>query len=140
LPPDKASLDELNTRLQKADPQMQLENNSFTSYRQSVFDPHWTYNSVCGNCRNVCWPERADRELNARLLLASGVAALGMNGDHVATTEAKVVEVATPYQVRVALLRADYERLPCSAAEAPRLADMPPIDTAVLQFLAKYSR
>ena len=89
LPRDKAALDALNVRLQKADPQMQLEDNSFTNFRQAVFDPHWVYNSVCGNCRDVCWPERADRESNARELLRSGVAVLKMNGEHGVAAEAR---------------------------------------------------
>ena len=138
LPEDKAGLDALNTRLQKADPQMQLEHNIFTDFRQAAFDPHWTYNSVCGNCRDVCWTGREDRETNARSLLSSGVAALALNGEHVATTEEEVVEIETPYLVRVALLKSDYNRLHESRAAVHVPADAPPIDAAVLEFLSEH--
>ena len=34
--------------LQKADPQMQVANNSLTNYRQAVLDQNWFYYTVCG--------------------------------------------------------------------------------------------
>jgi hypothetical protein len=80
LPEDKKKLDELNIRLQKADPLLQLEDSSFTNYRNAIFNSDWHFGTVCGNCRVVCWEKRTDREENMHILTSSGVVALSPNG------------------------------------------------------------
>jgi hypothetical protein len=108
LPEDKKNLDELNIRLQKADPLLQLEDSSFTDYRKAVFNPDWHFATVCGNCRAVCWENRTDREENMRILTGSGIAALSPDGQHVVVKD-QVIELDTPYIVKVAILKNDYE-------------------------------
>ena len=136
VPQDKDELDELNIRLQKADPQMSLESNSFTDYRKAMFDPRWFTNTVCGNCRLVCWPNREDREVNLKLLRNSGVVALGANGDHIVTAEEDVVEVDTPYIVKVGLLKSEYKLGGRFEQVVQSATELPPIDAAVLKFLS----
>jgi ferredoxin len=111
LPQDKGELDRLNIQLQKADPQMSLDDNSYADYRRAMFDPEWFTNTVCGNCRLVCWPERRDREENLRLLRQAGVVALGLSGEHIVTSEDEVMEIDTPYLVRVGVLKSEYDTL-----------------------------
>jgi epoxyqueuosine reductase QueG len=108
LPEDKNKLDELNIRLQKADPLLQLEDSSFTDYRKAAFNPDWHFATVCGNCRVVCWEKRTDREENMRILTSSGVVALSPDGQHVVAKD-EIVELDTPYIVKVAVLEKDYE-------------------------------
>jgi ferredoxin len=108
LPENKQQLDELNIRLQKADPVFQLENSSFSDYRGAVFNPDWNFGTVCGNCRIVCWNSRSEREANMRLLNCSGVVALSPNGEHLATSS-ELVEIETPFLVKVAVKKAEYE-------------------------------
>ncbi len=100
LPENKEELDALCIRLQKSDPQMQNVNNSFTNYREAIFDPDWFYYTVCGFCRNVCVPDRKDRIANRRLITNSGTAALKINGSHVVAPKS-AVEVKTPFGVNV---------------------------------------
>lgn len=140
LPRDKNELDGLNIRLQKADPQMCLENNSYTDYRKAMFDPNWFTNTVCGNCRLVCWPNREDRQTNLELLRNSGVVALGLNGEHVVTSEEEVVEVDTPYLVKVGMLKSEYDLVGKSEYNVKPLLELPPIDAAVLKFLSGQER
>lgn len=109
LPQDKSELDDLNIRLQKADPQMHLDDNSFTDYRKAMFDPDWFTNTVCGNCRLVCWKSRKEREENRRLIVDSGIVVLNPDGNHIPTNE-EIIEVNTPYIVKVAMLKKEYEK------------------------------
>jgi epoxyqueuosine reductase len=136
LPQEKGKLDELNTRLQKADPQMSLENNSFTDYRKAMFDPEWFTNTVCGNCRLVCWKNRADRETNLKSLHNSGVVALGSNGEHVVATEDEITEIDTPYIVKVGILKSEYHLFNSLEKVEKSSMELPPIDAAVLKFLS----
>jgi hypothetical protein len=108
LPQNKTELDALNIGLQKTDPPMHLEGNSLTDHRKAMFNPDWFANTVCGNCRLVCWENREDREENRRLIVDSGVVALNPDGEHVATKD-EVIELDTPYMVRVAMLKTEYE-------------------------------
>ncbi|UCF88538.1 MAG: hypothetical protein JSV70_09055, partial [bacterium] len=55
-----------------------------------------------GNCANICWKDREDREENMRLVLDSGVVVLNADGTRQATHE-RVVEHDTPYGVKVAM-------------------------------------
>ena len=102
LPEDKGELDKLCISLQKADPQMQDAHSSLADYRHAVFDPDWFYYTVCGFCRNVCWPKREDRLTNRKLIINSGTAALMLDGSHVVSGN-NTVEVQTPFGLNVVL-------------------------------------
>jgi len=138
LPRNKIELDALNIRLQKADPQMYLEENSFTDYRKAMFYPDWFSNTVCGNCRSVCWEKREDREHNRRLIVNSGIIALNPDGEHIVADE-EVVEVDTPYIVRVAILKKEYEKEIASKKSAGKIQGKTPMDTEVLSYLFNLS-
>jgi ferredoxin len=131
LPQNKTELDALNIRLQKEDPQMHLKENSFTDYRKAMFSPDWFSNTVCGFCRGVCWEKRDDREQNRRLIVNSGIVALNPDGEHIVTDE-EVVEVDTPYIVRVIMLKKEYEKALVSKKSAGKLQGKTPIDSEVL--------
>lgn len=120
LPAGDTEVDELCTRIRKADPDMNLESaNLFTDYRASFFDPDYLYFSTCGNCSNICWQDRKDRIKNRKILGNSGIVVLGANGQRVPVKDEKdIVEVDTPFNVRVALLREEYEA--ALRAEIPR--------------------
>ena len=134
LPRNKNDLDALNVQLQKADPQMSLEETSFTDYRKVMFSPDWFTNTVCGNCRSVCWEKRDDREQNRRLIVNSGIVALNPNGEHVITEE-EVMEVDTPYIVRVAMLKKEYEKALASGKAAGGIRAKTAMDTGVLSYI-----
>jgi epoxyqueuosine reductase len=131
LPESKIELDALNIRLQKADPMMHLEENSFTNYRSVMFNPDWFTNTVCGNCRSVCWSEREDRMQNMRLIVNSGIVVLNPDGDHIPTKE-EVIELDTPYIVRVAMQKEEYEKALSSVEPTNMVKAKAPIDAGVL--------
>jgi ferredoxin len=137
LPEDKTELDALCNRLQKADPQMYLEQNSFTDYRQATFNPDWFFNSVCGNCRGVCWGKREDREENRRLIVNSGIVALNLGGEHIVATNDEIVEVDTPCIVRVAVLKEEYEKALASKMAVGVENGLTPMDNKVLSSIFK---
>lgn len=134
LPEDKAELDALNIRLQKADPQMQLEENAFNNYRETMFNPDWFTNTVCGNCRGVCWEKRADREENRRLVINSGIVVLNPDGEHV-ISDGEVVELATPCIVKVAVPKDGYDKALASKQVADGRQGYTPMDREVLKSL-----
>lgn len=111
LPVDDSKVDELCTRIRKADPDADLgEQNIYTNYRAAFFDPDYLFFSVCGNCSTLCWKNRKDRMENLKLLTNSGVVVLNANGERSAGhVEEEIVEMDTPFNVRVALLRKEYE-------------------------------
>ena len=131
LPGDKTDLDNLNIRLQKADPMMQLEENSFSDYRKAMFSPEWFTNTVCGNCRNVCWEKREDRERNRRILAESGVVVLDADGSH-GRADGEVIEIDTPYLVRVAMQKSEYDKAKSAEGGAICSQARTPMDKAVL--------
>lgn len=130
LPENKKELDELCIRLQKSDPQMQDVNNSFGNYRKAIFDPGWFYYTVCGFCRSVCVPHRADRIANLRLITHSGTAALKMDGSHVVASES-ASEVKTPFGLNVVVEPGG------QVVEEPRDKGMGqfPLDKEVIEYL-----
>ena len=135
LPRNKNDLDALNVQLQKADPQMSLEEDSFTAYRKVMFSPDWFTNTVCGNCRSVCWEKKDDREQNRRLIVNSGIVALNPDGEHVIAKEEEVMEVDTPYIVRVAMLKKEYEKALASGKAASGIRAKTAMDTGVLSYI-----
>jgi NAD-dependent dihydropyrimidine dehydrogenase PreA subunit len=136
LPQDKNKLDALNKRLQKADPQMYLDDNSFSDYRAAMFNPNWFTNTVCGNCRLVCWKDKKDREDNKRLIATSGVVVLHPDGKHIVADE-EVIEIETPYIVKVAMLKKDYEEALVSGRPSGNTQAKALIDIEVLSHVFK---
>ena len=111
VPAADESLDELCTHLRKADPDASPDElNPYTDYRRAFFDPDYLFLSVCAHCANVCWPAREDRIANRKLLANSGIVVLRVNGERwVAKDENDIVEMDTPFYLKVALLRQEYE-------------------------------
>lgn len=111
LPSDDNDVDELCTRIRKTDPDASLDGvNVYTDYRASFFDPHYLFLSPCGNCANICWEDRKDRIENLRLLNSSGIVILKANGERISVHDQnEIIEVETPFNVRVAMLRKEYE-------------------------------
>lgn len=136
LPQDKNELDTLNTRFQKADPQMYLDDNSFTDYRAAMFNPDWFTNTVCGNCRLVCWKDRKDREENRRLIAESGIVVLSPDGKHLVADE-EIIEIETPYVVKVAMLKKEYEKALVSKKSIDKMHAKAPVDIEVLSHIFK---
>ena len=111
FPEKDTAVDELCTRLRKADPDANLEEfNVYTNYRDSCFDSNYLYSSVCAHCTNICWPNRKDRIANKKLLETSGIVVLRASGERsVLHEERDIIEIDTPFNTRVALLRKEYE-------------------------------
>jgi epoxyqueuosine reductase len=133
LPKDKKELDSLCISLQKTDPQMQVADNSFTAYRQAVFDPDWFYYTVCGFCRNVCVPSRDERLANRKLIITSGNAALRLDGSHEVADD-NAIEVKTPFGLRVVVRR---EELSESRPKTRKWAGQFPLDREVIRYLCQ---
>jgi epoxyqueuosine reductase len=110
LPETKDELDALCISLQKADPQMNLEKNTFSDYRGFVLSPDSLYYTVCGFCRNVCRAKREERLDKLKVIQKSGTAALGLDGMHVVASE-DTEEVKTPYGVKVTVNKIDMDLL-----------------------------
>jgi len=134
LPKDKRELDLLCIRLQKADPQMQVADNSFSDYRQAVFDPDWFYYTVCGFCRSVCVPSRDERLANRKLITNSGTAALMLDGHHVAADD-NAVSIRTPLGLHVVVPR---EELSKGRIKYPKWPGQFPLDREVVEFLCHH--
>ncbi len=134
LPKDKKELDLLCISLQKADPQMQVDN-SFNDYRQAVFDPDWFYYTVCGFCRSVCVPSRGERLANRKLIINSGAAALRLDGSHVVADE-NTVRIRTPFGLHVVVPR---EELSKRRTKNPHWLGQFPLDREVIEHLCKHS-
>lgn len=136
LPADKAELDALCMNLRKADPEIKLELNQYTDYRAVTFDPDWRFTATCGNCANICWKDREDREKNMRLIVDSGVVVLNADGTRAATRE-EIVELETPYGMRVAVSKPEYEKMLSSKVNAPTVKGYLPRDRDVLTHLLR---
>jgi ferredoxin len=134
LPRDKQALDLLCISLQKADPQMQVADNSFNDYRQAVFDPDWFYHTVCGFCRSVCVPSRAERLANRKSIINSGNAALRLDGSHVVANDG-TVRVRTPFGLYVTVPREELSK--GRANNPPRLGQFP-LDREVITHLCQH--
>jgi len=133
LPEDKEELNALCISLQKADPQMQGVNNSFSNYREAIFNPDWFYYTVCGFCRCVCAPRRKDRLANRKRIINSGTAALKFDGSH-KVADKNTVEMQTPFGLRVVV---EQEDLTGGQAKAGKWPGQFPLDRAVIEYLYK---
>lgn len=111
LPARDERVDALCTRIRKTDPDARPNVlNAYTDYRKAFFDPDYLFISVCAHCANVCWPNREDRIQNRRRLAHSGIVVLRTNGKRsVARKTTDIVEVDTPFHLKAALLRQEYE-------------------------------
>ena len=111
FPAHDSEVDELCTRLRKADPDANPDElNIYTNYRKSFFEPDYLFFSVCGHCANICWANHDDRIENWKLLSRSGIVVLRANGERTAVgDEVDIIEVGTSMNGRVALLREEYE-------------------------------
>ncbi|SHO50826.1 epoxyqueuosine reductase [Desulfopila aestuarii] len=134
LPEDKKELDALCTSLQKLDPQMQADDNSWSDYRQAVFDPDWFYYTVCGFCRSVCSPCREERLANRKLIVNSGTAVLRLDGSHDVTDE-ETIEMRTPFGVNVVVPRAELSEKQSKKRKWPGQF---PLDREVIEYLRQY--
>lgn len=133
LPKDKQELDLLCISLQKADPQMNVADNSFNDYRLAVFDPDWFYYTVCGFCRSVCVPSREERFANRKLIVNSGTAALKLDGSHVVADDA-AVRMRTPFELHVVVPR---EELSKGRINNPNWPGQFPLDREVINYLCQ---
>lgn len=134
LPKDKQELDLLCISLQKADPQMQVADNSFNDYRQAVFDPDWFYYTVCGFCRSVCVPFRDERLANRKLIINSGTAALKLDGSHV-VAEDNPVRMRTPFGLHVVVPREELSKGRINSLNWPGQF---PLDRDVIKYLCQH--
>jgi epoxyqueuosine reductase QueG len=135
LPGKKQELDALCNRLQKADPQMQADDNFFNDYRKMVFDPDWFYYTVCGFCRSVCAPRREERLTNRKLITDSGTVALKLDGSHQVTDET-AVEIQTPFGLRVVV---PHKELSKGQAKTRKWPGQFPLDREVIKYLRQQS-
>jgi len=138
LPEDKTEVDDLCIRVRQADPETHLPEMVVTSFRQLMCDPDYAFHPTCCNCSLVCWEKREDREENQRLLANSGIVVLTTEGERVATHD-EVIEVDTPYAVRVALSKKEYQALVASKkpASAESKRGHTPKDREVLSSILK---
>jgi hypothetical protein len=134
LPKDKQQLDSLCISLQKADPQMQVADNSFNDYRQAVFDPDWFYYTVCGFCRSVCVPSRDERLANRKAIINSGTAALKLDGSHV-VADYNCVKIQTPFGLHVVVPR---DELSKGRVKHPSWPGQFPLDRGVIEYLCQH--
>jgi hypothetical protein len=134
LPKDKQELDLLCISLQKADPQMQVVDNSFNDYRQAVFDPDWFYYTLCGFCRSVCVPSRNERLANRKLIINSGTAALKLDGSHVVADD-NAVRMRTPAGLHVVVPREELSR---GRINGPNWPGQFPLDRKVIEYLCQH--
>jgi hypothetical protein len=139
LPEEDPAVDGLCTLLRKADPDVSPDAlNIYTHYRQSFFDPDYLFFSVCGNCANVCWPDREDRIANRKLLADSGIVVLRTNGERTAVpAEKDIVEIDTPFHVKVAMLREECEAAMRRELDLPDHQALTLSDAEVLKRLRK---
>jgi len=133
LPETKQELDALCISLQKLDPQMQAEDNSFLNYREAIFDPDWFYYTVCGFCRSVCSPRREDRLANRKLIINSGTTSIKLDGSHKVADE-NSVEIQTPFGLRVVI---GQEELTEGQTKTRKWPGQFPLDREVVQYLCQ---
>jgi epoxyqueuosine reductase len=136
FPDSKEAIDDLLVRLRKADPESRLEPNPYTDYRAVTFDPDWHFSATCGNCANICWKDRADREENMHLARETGVVVLKADGTREATHD-EVLELETPYGVKVAVSVPEYEKILAQPEKIPEFRGYLPKDRKVMEYLFK---
>ncbi|MFC2008733.1 hypothetical protein ACFLUT_01610 [Chloroflexota bacterium] len=138
IPEDKEGLDSLLIQLRKTDPEEDQDISPFTDYRETTFAPNWRFVAACGNCANVCWERRKDRFENQRLLVGSGQVVLRPDGAR-EPASGEIVEIDTPYGVKVAVLRDEYEQGAFVRQSPDETAGYTFMDTEVLKHLASHS-
>jgi hypothetical protein len=83
-----------------------------------TFDPDWHFSATCGNCANICWKDREDREENFHLVVDTGVVVLTVDGMREATLE-EVIELDTPFGLRVAVAKSEYGTMKDKVEKSP---------------------
>jgi epoxyqueuosine reductase len=136
LPINKDDLDAKLVKLRKTDPESYAEPNPYTDYRGVTFDPAWQFSATCGNCANICWKDREDREENMRLVVDTGVVVLNADGTRQATHE-ETLMLDTPYSIKVAMAVSEYKKLKDTVGEMPDFRGYLPKDREVLEYLCK---
>jgi len=134
LPDKKEDIDAMLVSLRKEDPESRLEPNPYTDYRAVIFDPDWHFSATCGNCANICWKVREDREENMRLVVDTGVVVLNADGTREAIQD-EIIEFETPYGVKVAVSVSEYEKIKVQSGEVPEFRGYLPKDREVLEYL-----
>ncbi len=134
LPEKKAEVDAMLVSLRKADPESREEPNPYTDYRAVAFDPEWSFSATCGNCANICWKDREDREENMHLVVDTGVVVLNSDGTREATRE-EIVELEAPYELRVAVSVSEYQKIKMMGGKEPEFKGHLPKDRAVLSHI-----
>jgi len=135
IPDDREDLASLLIDLRERDPEEHQGISPFTDYRRTTFDPNWRFVAACGNCANVCWAQREDRMENRRLLVSSGQIVLRPNGLR-EPASGEIVEVDTPYGVKVAVMRDEYEQGAFLRRSPEDVSGYTFMDTEVLRQLA----
>ena len=110
LPSGKAELDLSLVNLRKADPESYAEPNPYTDYRGVALDAAWSFSATCGNCANICWKDREEREENMRFVVDTGVVVLNADGTRQPAHE-EILELETQYGIRVAVAVSEYEKI-----------------------------
>jgi epoxyqueuosine reductase QueG len=137
FPNDVGEVVTLSRKIRAADPNFQGKRATLTQH-DKCFAPNEIYINTCGNCGLICWEKREDREENRRILMNSGVVVLTAEGKRVAVPVEETIEIETPYEVRVAMLRREAQALPeltstlKEGAQTTRVAR----DTQILNYLA----
>ncbi len=138
LPAHDSAIDTLCTRLRKADPDASLDGfNLYTNYRAAFFDPEYLFVSVCTHCANVCWSHPWERHANWTHVKQSGIVVLRPTGERTAVNHAlDVVELPTPFHIKVAMMRDDYEAMQYGKIDIKAEQAATQTDNKVLQHLA----
>ena len=137
FPKEVAEVIALSRRIRAADPDLQGKRAVLTQ-RDKCFDPNEVYINTCGNCGLICWEKKEDREENRRILLNSGVVVLTAEGKRIAVPAEETIEIDTPYEVKVAMLRQEARALPklTDSLKEGALATRVTRDTQILNYLA----
>lgn len=136
LPLNKDDLDAKLVMLRKNDPESYAEPNPYTNYRAVTFDPAWQFSATCGNCANICWKNREDREENLRLVVDAGVVVLKADGTRQATCE-ETVELEAPYGLKVAVSVSEYKKIKAMGGKTPEFRGYLPKDTEVIKYIVR---
>jgi len=139
LPSDPNELDARLVDLRKTDPESYTRPNPYTDYRAVTLDPDWQFSATCGNCANICWKDREDREENIRLVVDNGVVVLNADGTR-QTTHEETIKLQTQYGIAVAVSRSEYEKLLAMKGNLPEFKGHLPKDREVTRHLFRTAK
>jgi hypothetical protein len=102
--------------------------------KQSVIPTGFTtLYTVCGFCRSVCAPSRADRLANRTLISNSGTTALKLDGPHVVADD-KSVKKRTPFGLNVVVPSGELSK---EQKKNQIRSGQFPLDEAVIDYLRR---